>query len=242
MDRSELEVREQRAQEGVLSFAQEMTAIREGNLYPGAYKAGAKAWPTYCSERWGLGERQVDTIIQAAPVIARQTSGGAAGLTVTVAATVATLPVEVQDALLRDSRKREVVKARAKAARAVIRKAKRKGVAADVEKVIAAAMAAKPAKRRKNPAPMAPKDDLLPKIDDPRDHGCKPRRLKRDAVHANWRAYEALKDVALDDDDVQAMQGMVERDRRLLDLIESVLSGEGIVTDEALADLLAGRA
>lgn len=237
--------REERAQQGVLQFAEEMVAIRgDGKsvdaggtaLYPNAGKKDA--WKTYCEERWAMSQGSVEDQIRALPVLRRLSLDGVQTV-VSAAAAVASLHEDVQDAILEDGPKRDVVKARAKAARGVKRKAEKKGKTADIAEMVTAAMKAKPSKPSKPRAPMAPAEDMQPVFDDPRDHGCKPRKLKREAVHADWRAYEALKDMALAEDDAEAILRMIDRHRRILDSIEAVASGEGQVTDEDLAELLA---
>jgi len=237
MAMDDLRAHERRAQEGVLQFAEEMQMIREQTLYP---RAGQKdAWKSYCQERWGMSESMVRKTIQAAPVL-RRINDPARGRRMTdvhSACAVATLPEPVQDAILADAPKRDMVKARAKAARFAAKRGK------DEAGQIKAAEKAKPsAKPPKSRAPMAPAEALQPVRDDPRDHGCKPRKLKRQAMHDNWRAYEALKDMVLKDDDAAAILRMVEQDRQILDRMEAVVSGEGQVTDKALAELLEEQA
>src|SRR3954464_9122351 len=96
---SELTTREARAQEGVLQFAEEMQAIRDDHLYPNAGKRDA--WKTYCRDRWGMSEQSVRQAMQASPVLRRLSDDGViAGVPVSSASTVATLPIPVQDAIL----------------------------------------------------------------------------------------------------------------------------------------------
>lgn len=144
MSKSELARREERAQDGIIQFAEEMQAIRDGNLYPGA-KVVPDAWKTYCKDRWGQSEKTVSEIIQALPVIVRLSADrvSAEMPSVSAAARVASLPVKVQDAILTDAPKRNMAADKAKAARAVQRKAEAEGREATDDELIAAAAAVK---------------------------------------------------------------------------------------------------
>ena len=118
---TELARREERAQGGIIQFAEEMQAIRDGNLYPGA-KQAPDAWGIYCKARWSLSRGRMDDIIRAAPVLRRRALESKAQPTVEKARIVATLPVAVQDAILDDQDGQiheHDVGAKAKAARAV---------------------------------------------------------------------------------------------------------------------------
>jgi hypothetical protein len=78
--------------------AEELQAIRDGKLYPGAKKE-PDAWKSYCKERWGMSESSVARVIQAAPVISRVVGDGKS-ISVSAADAIATLPESVQDAIL----------------------------------------------------------------------------------------------------------------------------------------------
>lgn len=144
---TELARREARAQHGIIEFAEEMQAIRDNNLYPGA-KQTPDAWKVYCKERWGQSSKTVDETIRAAPVLRRRTTddGVARGaVSVNAATVVATLPEKVQDAILDTTEKRDDVKAKAKAARQVVKQVQeREGRDATDEELIEAAAAVKP--------------------------------------------------------------------------------------------------
>ncbi len=115
----DLAEREARAQRGIVAFAEELRAIRDERLYPNAKQKDA--WKDYCKSRWSMSKQYIDGVIRAAPVLKRA-EGNHGFLPVTYAAAVATLPEEVQDAILGDNpaaRKRPDVIAKAKAARAV---------------------------------------------------------------------------------------------------------------------------
>jgi nucleotide-binding universal stress UspA family protein len=134
----ELYAREQRAQDGVLQFAEEMQAIRQGDLYPNAGKTDA--WKTYCQDRWGMSERNVRRVIAALPVMQRTHASAGTVPTISAAEAVADLPEPVQDAILDDAPKRDVVKARAKAAQKAIKYAEQVGREPDTEDVIVVAI------------------------------------------------------------------------------------------------------
>jgi len=156
----ELVRRECRAQGGIIQFAEEMQAIRDGNLYLNAKEThGGKLepWASYCKERWGMSKNAVDQTVLALPVLKRFGSHGGAVRampSVSAAATVATLPEPVQNIILGehtwiedDKPKRDDVRAKAKAARAV-------GEAhGTIEEMIEAAMktVATPPKKRQKP-------------------------------------------------------------------------------------------
>lgn len=106
--------REERAQKGIIQFAEEMQIIRDEKLYPNAGQTDA--WKTYCADRWGMSESNIKRIITAAPVIVRVADAGRS-VSVGTAATVATLDEEVQDAILEQTTNRDAVKEKAKAVR-----------------------------------------------------------------------------------------------------------------------------
>ncbi len=88
-----------------MQFAEEMQAIRDGKLYPNA-RGNGKPWDAYCRERWNMSKASVDDQIRAMPVLLRRNSlvrNEQVG--VTAAAAVASLPAEVQDAILADNPK-----------------------------------------------------------------------------------------------------------------------------------------
>lgn len=150
-DTSELAVREQRAQHGIIEFAEEMQAIRDGRLYPNAGETNSgklEPWATYCRERWGMSKDTVDNAILASPVIARRAPLGARVL-VTAAVAVAKLPEAVQDAILDSTEKRDDVKAKAKAVRKVVKQAEALGREASVEEQVEAAAQATPKSKPK---------------------------------------------------------------------------------------------
>lgn len=234
MSTSELARHEERAQHGIIEFAEEMQAIRNVKLYP---KAGQKdAWKTYCQERWGMSESSVKAAIQAMPVIKRLASDGVA-VAVTTAAAVATLPEKVQDAILEDSPKRDTVKARAKAARSEIKRAEKVGKAVDEAKVIAKAMKAKPSKPRKPSAPMAPREDLQPRTSD-EFHGYVLDPLSK-AAFETWRSYERSKDRVFEaEKEAELVLILTSRMRQTLDAIDAFARGEATITDEDLAEFM----
>lgn len=121
MNTTELARREQRAQHGIIEFAEEMQAIRDGKLYPNAgetNKGKIEPWNTYCVERWGMSDRRVDAIIAAMPVLRRRSRRAAARATSVSAATeVASLPEAVQDEVLDNTETRNEVREKAKAVR-----------------------------------------------------------------------------------------------------------------------------
>lgn len=129
---AELATREQRAQQGIVQFAEEMQAIRDGNLYPGAgTNVGDEPWKTYCKARWSMSVESVNRAILAIPVIRRfEQDSYSSSPSVEKAKTVATLPIAVQDAILTEDPKavaEDDVKAKAKAARKVIKTAEAEG-------------------------------------------------------------------------------------------------------------------
>lgn len=141
---TELARREARAQHGIIEFAEEMQAIRDGNLYPGA-KRESDAWKSYCKERWGMGESTVSNTILALPVLVRRNASGRAAPAVSAAKEVATLPPEVQDQILDNTEKRDDIRAKAQAARKVVKQVQeREGRDATDDELIEAAAAVKP--------------------------------------------------------------------------------------------------
>jgi hypothetical protein len=245
---SELTDREQRAQEGVLQFAEEMQAIRgdgkpvdDGGsaLYPNAGKKDA--WKTYCGDRWGMSPSYVGRVILAAPVIGRMSETVGLSPNVSSAATVATLPIPVQDAILADTPKRDVVKARAKAARKVEKRAKRHEVEADSAEMIREAMAAKPAKPTPKEPPMPDHlraENLPPRLR-PEDHGWAPRKLAGDALLALWRANEKLEDsIPPTEEDRRVMVEKVEKITELAPVVLAKLRGESTISDDDLYALM----
>jgi hypothetical protein len=143
-DQSELARREQRAQQGIVQFAEEMQAIRDERLYPGAgTNVGDEPWKTYCKTRWSKTASAVNSEILAATVIRRFDKDSLSNApSVEKAKTVATLPIAVQDAILTDDPKaiaEDDVKAKAKAARKVKKQAEAEGREATDGELIAAA-------------------------------------------------------------------------------------------------------
>jgi hypothetical protein len=67
---AELTRREERAQHGIIEFAEELQVIRDKNLYPNAGQTDA--WESYCKERWGQSDRMIRKIIAVAPVLKRR--------------------------------------------------------------------------------------------------------------------------------------------------------------------------
>lgn len=150
-DMNELAQREARAQHGIIEFAEEMQAIRDGNLYPGA-RAVPDAWGNYCKERWGLSGSNVDRTIRALPVLRRLTVRGAHDEmpSIGAAAEVSTLPEAVQDGILGETTNRDIVKAKAKAARKVAKTIEaNEGRHATDEEMITAAETVKPKPKKK---------------------------------------------------------------------------------------------
>ena len=243
MTNAELAAREERAQTGVLQFAEEMQAIRDGRLYPNAGKKQGDSWGAYCKERWGLTSGAVDQTIVALPVLQRlNTAAPGGGIGVSAAAAVASLPEGVQDAILEGRPKRDVVKARAKAARQAAKKAEHRGRQVTDEEQIAAAKQAKVAKPKPKPEPVSVPEDLkdenLPPKLTPEDHGSPTRKLTGDALFTLWRANEKLKDEALADEDRQVIDGKLEKITELARHMQAVLRGEGVISDDDLAGLL----
>lgn len=149
---AELAIREERAQGGIIQFAQELQAIRDGKLYPGAGTNSGDPWGSYCKDRWSLSRSRIDNIIRALPVLLRFAADSAANVTVEKAAVVATLPDPVQDAILNDQGGQiheDDVKAKAKAARKARRDAENEGRAATVDELIDAAATVRPRKPKK---------------------------------------------------------------------------------------------
>lgn len=154
-ERPPLAWHEERAQRGILEFAEELRVIRDERLYPNAARAtgsGAddeKPWAVYCRGRWNMTGRHVNKIILAAPVIARQMERGhpVASLHggVWAATIVATLDVAVQDAILDSSTTGNDVAAKAKA----VRKVAKAGLSVDAQIAAAEAIAATPPKKKK---------------------------------------------------------------------------------------------
>ncbi len=82
-----------------------MQAIRDDKLYPGAESDSQTvkaAWKSYCKDRWSMSPGIVHGIIQALPVFRRLASDavGRQLPSVSAAASVATLPEQVQDEIL----------------------------------------------------------------------------------------------------------------------------------------------
>jgi hypothetical protein len=121
MSTPELALHEERAQHGIIEFAEEMQFIREHNLYPNAGEThGGKLepWATYCKERWGMSKTNVNDAIRALPVLQRLGSTDMSSKpSVSAAAAVSTLPEPVQDVILTDSPKRNDASDKAKAVR-----------------------------------------------------------------------------------------------------------------------------
>lgn len=242
---SELSVREERAQEGVLQFAEEMQAIRGDSEHPPLYpNAGKKdAWKTYCKERWGVSESMVRKILQAAPVL-RRINDPAQGRRLTdvhSAAAVATLPEPVQDAILEDAPRRDIVKARAKAARQIAKKAERHDVAVDFDEMIEAARKARPPKPKPKPEPLPDdlKDENLPPKLTPEDHGWLPRKLAGEALLSLWRVHQKLQDSAPPSSDDR--EATVSKVLKLMDLAPIVLAdlrGESTIPDDEIAAMM----
>jgi hypothetical protein len=159
MSSSELARREERAQGGIIQFAEEMQAIRDRSLYPGAENDSQTvraAWKAYCKERWAMGSSVVNETIQALPVFKRLATDavGRQMPSVSAAARVASLPEKVQDAILTESPKRNAAADKAKAARKVQRKAEAEGrEATDDELIAAAAAVTEPPKKKRRKLP-----------------------------------------------------------------------------------------
>lgn len=117
MKQSELALCEELAQGGIIQFAEQMQRIRDERLYPNAGEHGDDPWATYCRERWSLSKSQVDGTIRALPVLRRISVDDVHRIPVSAAASVATLPESVQDAILAETTNRDEVKQKAKAAR-----------------------------------------------------------------------------------------------------------------------------
>lgn len=148
MNTTELEQREQRAQRGMLQFAEEMQAIRDGRLYPNANQ-WPDAWKTYCKERWGMSDGHIDTAIRALPVVRRLNLGGTkVEISFEAASRIATLPEPVQDAIVAETTKLENVQTKAKAVRKQAKKADREGRKATDGELIEAATSAQPKKTK----------------------------------------------------------------------------------------------
>jgi hypothetical protein len=222
--------RERRAQTGILQFAEEMQEIRNRKQYPGAEKK-KNAWSDYCQERWAMSERSVREFMQAAPVLRRLSGAHRAAVSVKIAATVASLPELVQDAIVVDRPVEKVAKARAKAARAAAKKGK------DETEQVKAAQKAKPPKQSKPRAPMAPADDLRPPSEDPRDHGSKRLKLKRDALMDDYRLLGLLVEEGPgSDDEVETMLARLDQHHRVHALMEAELRGDTKVTEADLEE------
>lgn len=143
---TELARREERAQGGIIQFAEEMQAIRDEDLYPGAGTNSGDPWGTYCNQRWGLSRGRIDDMIRARPVLERFARDSRANPSVEKAKTVATLSVAVQDAILTDDPEavaEDDVKAKAKAVRKVAKAAATEGRETTDEELIAAAAGVK---------------------------------------------------------------------------------------------------
>lgn len=151
MSSTELARREERAQGGIIQFAEEMQAIRDENLYPGA-KQAPDAWKSYCKERWAMGESTVNDAIRALPVLRRYLTAEISAVdmpSVSAAASVALLPESVQDAILSAAPKRSTASDKAKAARKVQKRIEQnEGREATDDELIAAASAVKPPTRK----------------------------------------------------------------------------------------------
>lgn len=153
MSITELAEREDRAQQGIVQFAEEMQAIRDERIYPDAWKESA--WENYCKTRWSLGHSRVNAIIAATPVLRRRAEEGVESTpSVEKARIVATLPIAVQDAILTAEPKavaEDDVKAKAKAARKVIKTAEAEAREATDDELIAAVADVKSTKPRSRP-------------------------------------------------------------------------------------------
>lgn len=227
MSTTELVQREQRAQEGIIQFAEEMQAIRDGNLYPGA-KQQPDAWKTYCKERWAQSNKRVDDTIRAVPVLKRlatRSAGAHESVSVAAAASVATLPEPVQDAILIESPRRDDASDKAKAVRRVVRAAENEGREATVEEQIAATRTVKPKPKRKR-----------------RKHS----KFTSNLEQAYWHVEQAA-DIAQGDTltDVENDYGWnrVAKIRYQLERVEEKLYRPDVVkdADEEFAELLAGE-
>jgi len=148
---AELALHEERAQLGVLEFAEAMQAIRDQSLYPGA-RVKPDAWKTYCNERWSMSKSTVEGIIQSLPVLRRLMSDGVGlELAPSAAARIAALPIAVQDAILEITTNRDEISKRANNVRKAIRQAEGEGREATIEELIAAAQ--QPVKKKKKSKP-----------------------------------------------------------------------------------------
>jgi hypothetical protein len=156
MSNTELALHEERAQHGIIEFAEEMQVIRDGNLYPGA-KQEPDAWKSYCKERWGMGKTAVNDAIRALPVLKRVTAGNPA-VSMSAAASVAELPEPVQDAILAESPRRNDASDKAKAARKAKKRIEQnEGRDATDDELIAAVADFRPAKAKRKPKMKASK-------------------------------------------------------------------------------------
>jgi hypothetical protein len=235
---TELADRERRAQEGVLQFAEEMAAIKAGPLYPNA--GTTDAWKNYCRERWSMSQSNMEEVIRAVPVLQRLSHDGVVtGVPFSAAAAVATLPEPVQDAILADQPKRDMVKARAKAARKVAKSYERQELTPDVGEMVKEAMRAKPAPPKPKKVPASELEaNLEPRLM-PEDHGWRPRKLVGEALLSLWRVAEKVKDeTPPTEDDRQVTLGKLDKIAVLVGTISRMLRDEGTVTDEEIASLL----
>lgn len=159
----ELRRHEDRAERGILQFAEELQAIRDGKLYPGANECGdgegakaLQAWEAYCRDRWSMSGSRVSQIIRAVPVLhrwAEKEDSSSSALSVEKASVVATLSLAVQDAILTDA-PATILEADVKAkAKAVRKEAKRvdvqEGRQASDEELIAVVEAFTPPKPKR---------------------------------------------------------------------------------------------
>lgn len=131
---AKLHEEEARAETGLVAFVEAMQTIRDEKLYPNAGQRpdnGEEPWKAYCRERWGLSSNTVDQRIRVAPIVQRfanRVAGHGISVPVSVAQTIYGLPERVQDAVIDSSiqapRFRVEARAKSKAVRAAIKKAK----------------------------------------------------------------------------------------------------------------------
>lgn len=154
---AELARREERAQGGIIQFAEELEAIRDNRLYPNAGRGngGGDAWGTYCKERWNLSGGRVDEIIRAVPVLKRWPDGRDSRPSIAKAHMVATLPEAVQDAILTEDPaaiREQDVQAKAKEVRKEAKRIReQEGHEPTDEELVAVARRPVKAKRTKKP-------------------------------------------------------------------------------------------
>jgi hypothetical protein len=227
---TELSLHEERAQHGIIEFAEEMQVIRDQNLYPGA-KHEPDAWKTYCNERWGMSDSTVRKTIQALPVLQRLSRNRVpadAMPSVSAATSVAALPEPVQDAILAESPKRNDASDKAKA----VRKAKDKiekteGREATVEELVEVAK-----------APVSKPKKAKPKM--------KASKFVSNLAQAHWHLEQAA-NIAHSEpiDDVENDYGfaMISKFNYEIERLREKLYQPEIVkdADEAFAELLGGE-